>query len=453
MESFDDVFSKVCDYCKDKISSIGYNLWIQVIKPVSFDGDVAVLYVKSIFQKKIITEKYMDLLLKAFEHVVGFSVKIEVKCDDEIESPETEENEEDDPLKIRSFDIPANTDNITIPGEYEYTFGTFIVGPSNKFAHAASLAVAANPSGAYNPLFIYGESGLGKTHLLYAICNEISNNFKDKKIIYVKGEEFTNELIDAIGKESTKQFHDKYRCADILLVDDIQFIGGKESTQEEFFHTFNELYQAGKQIVLTSDRPPKEIKTLEDRLRTRFEWGLLADVQAPDFETRIAIIRRKAELLDIAIPDDVSEYIANRLKNNIRQLEGVVKKLKAYKLLAGTPPSVAIAQSAIKDILNDNQPTSVSIDRVISEVSQTYGVSPADIKSSKRSANISIARQIAIYIVREVLCVPMSNIGEEFGGRDHSTIVYALQQVENKMKKDIKYKETVEDIIKNIRNG
>lgn len=454
MESFDDVFSRVCDYCKDKISSIGYNLWIQVIKPVSFDGDVAVLYVKSIFQKKIITEKYMDLLLKAFEHVVGFSVKIEVKCDDELDSRKSEKIEDINPLNIGSFNIPtSNTDNITVPGEYEYTFSTFIVGSSNKFAHAASLAVAANPSGTYNPLFIYGDSGLGKTHLLYAICNEISNNFKDKKIIYVKGEEFTNELIEAIGKESTKQFHDKYRCADILLVDDIQFIGGKESTQEEFFHTFNELYQAGKQIVLTSDRPPKEIKTLEDRLRTRFEWGLLADVQAPDFETRIAIIRRKAELLDIFIPDDVSEYIANRLKNNIRQLEGVVKKLKAYKLLAGTPPSIAIAQSAIKDILNDNQPISVSIDRVISEVAQTYGISSNDIKSSKRSSNISTARQVAIYIVREVLYVPMSSIGAEFGGRDHSTIVYALQQVENKMKKDIKYKETIQDIIKNIRNG
>ena len=236
-------------------------------------------------------------------------------------------------------------------------------------------------------------------------------------------------------------------------MDDIQFIGGKESTQEEFFHTFEALHQAGKQIVLTSDRPPKEIKTLEDRLRTRFEWGLLADIQPPDFETRIAIIRRKAELMDIQIPDEVAEYIANRLKNNIRQLEGAVKKLKAFKLLAGTPPSILIAQNAIRDILNDNQPVPVTVERIISEVGRTYGVSSADIRSTKRSAQISQARQISIYIVRDITQMSMSSIGEEFGGRDHSTIVYAIQQVEKNMKQDSRYKETVEDIIKNIRDS
>lgn len=454
MESFNDVFAKVCNYCKDNISSIGYNLWIQVIKPVSFDGQKAVLYVKSDFQKKIISEKYMDLLLQAFEQELGFPVTIEIKCDDELDLDlEPKVTSQADSSAINTLDESNNADSSNVPGEYEYTFSTFIVGPSNKFAHAASLAVAANPSGTYNPLFIYGESGLGKTHLLYAICNEISHTFKDKKIIYVKGEEFTNELIDAIAKESTKQFHNKYRCADILLVDDIQFIGGKESTQEEFFHTFNELYQAGKQIVLTSDRPPKEIKTLEDRLRTRFEWGLLADVQPPDFETRIAIIRRKSELLDIEIPEDVAEYLANRLKTNIRQLEGVVKKLKAYKLLAGTPPSIAIAQSAIKDILNDHQPVSVTVDKILSEISKTFGVSAADLKSPKRSSLVSTARKTAIYIIREILSLPLADIGAEFGGRDHSTVVYAIQQVEKNMKADVRYKETVQDMIKNIRDS
>jgi chromosomal replication initiator protein len=226
-------------------------------------------------------------------------------------------------------------------------------------------------------------------------------------------------------------------------VDDIQFIGGKESTQEEFFHTFNALYQAGKQIILTSDRPPKEIKTLEERLRTRFESGLLADVQPPDFETRIAIIRRKAELLDITIPDDVAEYICNRLKNNIRQLEGAVKKIKAYKILAGSPPSIVIAQNAIRDILNDNQPVPVTVERIIAEVGRTYGISPQDIRSNKRSAQISSARQISIYIVREITQMSMSTIGEEFGGRDHSTIVYAIQQVEKNMSNDLRYKETI----------
>jgi len=289
---------------------------------------------------------------------------------------------------------------------------------------------------------------------LYAICNEILKTSPQSNIIYVKGEDFTNELIEAIRSETTKEFHSKYRQAEVLLVDDIQFIGGKESTQEEFFHTFNSLYEAGKQIVLTSDRPPKEIKTLEDRLRTRFEWGLLADVQPPDFETRIAIIRRKAELLDINIPDDVAEYMANKLKTNIRQLEGAVKKLKAYKLLAGTPPSILIAQNAIRDILNDHQPVPVTIERIISEVARTYnGVSPQDIRSSKRSANISSARQVSIYIVREITQMSMSAIGEEFGGRDHSTIVYAIQQVEKNMDVDPRYKELIEDIIKNVRNS
>ena len=235
-------------------------------------------------------------------------------------------------------------------------------------------------------------------------------------------------------------------------MDDIQFIGGKESTQEEFFHTFNALYQDGKQIVLTSDRPPKEIKTLEDRLRTRFEWGLLADIQPPDFETRIAIIRRKAELLGLQIPDEVAEYIANRLKNNIRQLEGAVKKLNAYKQLAGSPPSILIAQNAIRDILNDNQPIPITVERIISEVSRTYGVSAGDIRSSKRSAQVSTARQISMYIVREITQMSMSTIGEEFGGRDHSTVVYAIQQVEKNMKQDSRFKETVDDIIKNIRD-
>ncbi|NMB30560.1 MAG: chromosomal replication initiator protein DnaA, partial [Clostridiales bacterium] len=337
--------------------------------------------------------------------------------------------------------------------EYDYTFDTFIVGSSNDFAYAACQAVAKRQTGAYNPLFIYGPSGLGKTHLLMAISHEIRRNSPETNIIYVNGEAFANEFITAIGNETTSQFHEKYRSTDILLVDDIQFIAGKERTQEEFFYTFNELHQINKQIVLTSDRPPKDIKTLEDRLRTRFEWGLLTDISTPDFETRIAIIRRKAELLEIEIPDDVAQFIANRLKNNIRQLEGAVKKIKALKLLAGTHPSVSMAQNVISDILNDNKPLPVTIDRIITEISRTYNVSPEDIRSTKRSANISTARQISMYVVREITQISLSSIGEEFGGRDHSTVVYAIGQVEKLMKRDVKAKETIEDIIKNIRDN
>lgn len=459
METLNAAFQMVSDMCKNELSKTAHELWIQCIQPVKLEDSTVYLHVKTEFQKGIIEQKYLKLLQKNFEEVLGFDINIKIIFDD----AEASNNNIDHFMEI-SPAAPDEPDNEEIslypreaeqspkPGDYEYTFSTFIVGSSNKFAHAASLAVATNPAAAYNPLFIYGNSGLGKTHLLYAICAEIRKNRPGTNIVYAKGEEFTNELIEAIKEKDTRRFHEKYRKADVLLIDDIQFIGGKESTQEEFFHTFNTIYQAGKQIVLTSDRPPKEIKTLEDRLRSRFEWGLLADIQPPDFETRIAIIRRKAQLLNFDIPDDVSEYISNKLKTNIRQLEGAVKKLKAYSLI-GNPPSIMLAQNAIKDILNDNQPVPVTVERIISETGRTFGVSPQDIRSPKRSAPISLARQVSMFVVREITQMSMSAIGEEFGGRDHTTVVYAIQQVEKTRQKDKKFCETVDDIIKNIRDN
>ncbi|MCI8648611.1 MAG: chromosomal replication initiator protein DnaA [Anaerotruncus sp.] len=445
MESFADLFALVLESCRGKMSEVAFNLWLKDISPIRLDGSVAYLRVNSEFKMNIVREKYTSILKSTFEDTLGFPVEINISCD--MLSPEAPFTATSSAPVQEELDPTGNN------GEYDYTFDTFIVGSSNKFAHAASVAVAANPANAYNPLFIYGASGLGKTHLLHAITADIHKNRPSYNIVYVKGDEFANGIITAIQDHTTPAFREKYRQADVLLVDDIQFIGGKESTQEEFFHTFNTLYESGKQIVLASDRPPKEIKTLEDRLRTRFEWGLLADIQTPDFETRIAIIRRKAQLLDISIPDDVAEYIANRLKTNIRQLEGAVKKMKAYKLLQGTNPSIVIAQNAIRDILNDNQPVPVTVERIIAEVGRTYGISPQDIRSNKRSAQISSARQVAIYIVRDITQMSMATIGEEFGGRDHSTIVYALQQVEKNMNNDLRYKETIEDIIKNIRDS
>ncbi len=452
MESLKEVFSLVDEYCKEKISDVAYIAWISVIEPIRMDDTTVYLSVKSEFQKNIIEGRYLNLLKDAFEEILGFEVSISI---------ESQKSSPDTPITVS--DILPKTQNViatgyTPPkvnyqgGEYDYTFDTFIVGSSNKFAHAASQAVAATPASAYNPLFIYGNSGLGKTHLLNAIVHEIRKDTPGSNIIYVKGDQFTNELIEAISQKTTIEFQQKYRKADVFLIDDIQFIGGKDSTQEEFFHTFNSIYEAGKQIVLTSDRPPKEIKTLEDRLKTRFEWGLIADIQPPDYETRIAIIRRKAQLLDIDLPNDVSEYIANRLKTNIRQLEGVVKKLKAFSLI-GTTPSILVAQNAIRDILNDNQPVPVTVERIISEVSRTFGVSPQDLRSPKRAAQISSARQAAMYIVREITQMSTSAIGEEFGGRDHTTVVYATQQVEKNKETDSKYREIIEDIIKNIRDS
>ena len=437
MESFTEVWNMVSEYCKSRITEIAYSTWISRIEPVTLDfaGGIAVLKVPNELHRQTILHYYNDMIEEAFRQI--FSQEIQVR----LVTPEESEQKEKEKQKEESL----SSEN------YEFTFDTFIVGPSNKFAHAASMAVASKPASLYNPLFIYGNSGLGKTHLLYAIRNEISRKNPDMNIIYIKGDEFTNELIEAIQHGTTADFHQRYRRADVFLVDDIQFIAGKDSTQEEFFHTFNTLYEAKKQIVLTSDRPPKDIATLEERLLTRFEWGLTADIQPPDFETRIAIINRKAELLQIELPDSVTEYIANRLKNNIRQLEGAVKKMKAYHLLNGDPYTINTAQAAISDIINNDQPTPVTVEKIIDEVARTFGTTSEDIRSSKRSANISSARQVAMYVVRDITQMPMTSIGAEFGNRDHSTVVYALQQVEKNISHDSKAKATVEDIIKNIR--
>lgn len=445
MDSTMEMFELIKDYCRQQMPAGPYSLWIKDIVCEKFDHTGAVLAVPTDFRKQIVEAKYFAFLSGAFKEVLGFPVELTIVSEESARTSSLE------PEAILSNEI-IDPSCLSVR-EYDYTFSTFIVGASNKFAHAASLAVATNPASSYNPLFIYGGSGLGKTHLLNAICAEISQNQPDFNIIYVKGEDFTNELITAIKTERTKNFHDKYRQADVLLVDDIQFISGKEMTQEEFFHTFNTLYEANKQIVLTSDRPPKEIKTLEDRLRTRFESGLIADVQPPDYETRVAILRRKAELLDISLPDDVTEYIANRLKTNIRQLEGTVKKIKAFKLLANSPPSVSIAQNAIRDILNDSQPISVTVDRIINEVSRSFEVPVQNIRSMDRTAPVSAARQAAMYIIREVTHLSMSAIGEEFSGRDHSTVVYTVNQTIKIMKNNPHFKNTIEDIIKNIRDS
>jgi len=437
MQSFQDAWGAICEYCKTHISHVAYNVWIAPIEPVDLNGNEATLSIPSSFQKKIIEENYMSLLSKAFEEVFGLKIKIKMSAKEEsdiVPDPPVQKNPE-------------------TAAEYDLTFDTFIVGSSNKFAHAASQAVAANPAGAYNPLFIYGGSGLGKTHLLYAIRKEVEKNNPKINVVYIKGDDFTVGLIEAIRDGKTDSFRKKYRRAEVFLVDDIQFIAGKERTQEEFFHTFNTLYESKKQIVLTSDRPPKEIGTLEERLRTRFESGLLADVQPPDFETRVAIIKRKADLLNATVPDDVSEYISNRLKNNIRQLEGTVIKLIANHRVTGNPISIFTAQDAIRDFLINDKPVPATIEKILEEVARTFAVSVEDLRSVKRSQKISSSRQIAMYIMREVTQITMDLIGKEFGGRDHSTVVYAIRHAEEKIKKDSSLRATIEDIIKNIKNN
>ncbi|MBQ4128633.1 MAG: chromosomal replication initiator protein DnaA [Ruminococcus sp.] len=442
MGSFDEAWQVICDYFQNekKITDVAYKTWMSRIQPVNIDfekGEITLL-VPNDFHRQTLLRCYMPMLNDAYTAVFGTSFETIFIVPDEVEKKEN--------TKFLSDESSADAG-------YEFTFDTFIIGQSNKFAHAACLAVAQNPAGAYNPLFLYGNSGLGKTHLLYAIGNDIKNNYPDKKIIYIKGDDFTNELIESIKLATMSEFRQKFRQADVLLVDDVQFIGGKERTQEEFFHTFNTLYEAKKQIVLTSDRPPKEIKILEDRLRNRFESGLLADIQPPDLETRIAIIKRKSEILGMDLSDDICESIAQKLKTNIRQLEGVVKKLKARFYLTGETPSIATVSEAVSDILNNEAPPELTVEKIIEEVARTFGVEAEDIRSQKsRKANIKKPRQIAIFIVRELTSLSMEAIGKEFGDRHYSTIVYTVQKVEEDMKKDYKIKETIEDIIKNIRN-
>ena len=438
MDSFKDVLEAAQAYCKTQMAEPTYNLYIDGLEPISFeDSSHITLSVRNDFICKIVTDRYLGLLKEAFKSVLGFDVDITLVV------PSTPPHE-----VVLAQQYEANP--ASPQGNYEFTFENFIKGPSNQFAFAAAQAVAANPSGAYNPLFIYGGSGLGKTHLLTAIQTEIKRTHPDFVIMYVTCEQFTNELIAAIRAGSTEDFRMKYRVADLLLVDDIQFIAGKKQTQEEFFHTFNTLYESGRQIVLTSDRPPREMTQLEDRLQTRFEWGLTADIQPPDFETRVAIVKRKAELLNLDLPDDVAEYIANHLKQNIRQLEGAVKKLNAYYMLEGIAPCIGVTTTAIKDTLNDTQPIPVTIEKIINEVARTYNVIPSDIRGKKRSANVSAARQMSMYIIREITGMSMEAIGSEFQ-RDHSTVVYSINTMEKNIGKDRHLKETVDDIMKNIR--
>ena len=434
MDSFAEIWQLVQQELKAQVTEVAYNVWLSPLEFVKFENDTVYLSISE-FKKNIIADKFMNTLTGAFEAILGFKVEIVFMVPGEVKSQEKTESEE-----TSSF-------------EHDYTFDNFITGPSNRFAHAAALNVANNPGITYNPLFIYCHSGLGKTHLLLAIMNEIKQQRPDSKIIYTSGELFTNELIYYIGNHNTYAFHEKYRNCDVLLVDDIQFIAKTETTQEEFFHTFNALKNNGSQIVLTSDRPPKEMMTLEERLRTRFEMGLIADIQPPTLETRMAIVKNKSDVISVELNDEIIKFIADNIKKNIRQLEGAVKKIKAYQDVEGVRPSVALAKRAISDIINDNQPLPVTVDNIINEVARTVDVSAADIRSDKRNSNISHARQVAIYIVDQITGLPLKSIGVEFGNKHHSTIIYALKEIKNKIEKDVSLKSTIDDIIKNINES
>ena len=443
MNSVQDVWNAVYQKISDAYTPTAANTWFAGAQPLAMNSKCFKLQVPSDFQKEIIINRFGDKLTAFLTELVGFSLEVVIYSE--------EEQEQRKRIAERIVDVDDITSHSL--SQDDYTFENFIVGGSNKLAEAACRAVANHTEDSFNPLFIYGGSGLGKTHLLCAIRNSVRAKNPSMKVLYLKGDEFTNEMVEAIsqGVAARKIFREKYRYLDMLLIDDIQFIGGKESTQEEFFHTFNTLYEGKKQIVLTSDRPPKEIKTLEERLRTRFEWGLIADIQPPDIETRIAILNRKAKDLGVDLSSEVADYIAQRLKKNIRQLEGAIKKLKALLILDHVEINIAAAQNAIRDVLSDNVTVPVLIDRVLSEVSSYFGLTAEDLCSKKRTAEIAMARQIAMYAIREMAAVSLTQIGDVFGGRDHTTVMHSIHKVEDEMKVNPHLKSDVDEIMANIK--
>lgn len=450
MTSVSDIYKVVVDNCvaQYKLSETARDMWLGSLVPIKMEGNVLTLSTDTDFKRDTLATLYQPWIEEQLQVVLGVPMKVNIIV---VKSGETAENAVSS--SIATEPAAETVDNTAFDKKITYTFDNFIVGPSNNLAFAAAKAVSKKQHDKYNPLFIYGDSGLGKTHLLSAIQFEMQKNYPGINIIYIPAETFTNEFLHSIQTNTVEVFDEKYRSADALLIDDIQFIAGKEQTEEKFFHIFNELYNQNKVIVLTSDRPAKEIKSISDRLRTRFSSGLIADVKPPEYETRLAIIQRKADLLHFNISEDVIDYIANKLKSNIRQIEGVVTKLNALYMVSQMKPTITVAQNVIKDIVTDHQPIPVTVDKIISEVGKIYNIEPDEMRSQRRTANISQARKVAMYIIQDVTGMPYESIGQEFNGRDHSTVVYAVKSVKEEMERDSGFRSIVEDIIKNVKTN
>ena len=440
-----NLWNKTLDIIKSELSEVSFNTWIKSCEPISISSDTLKISVPNSFTQDILDKRYKDLVVNSIKAVCSKSYKIEfIIMSDNYDKDENKNNQNQASKSIIVNDEMSSTLNP------KYTFNSFVIGNSNRFAHAASLAVAESPAKAYNPLFIYGGVGLGKTHLMHAIGHYILQNNPSAKVVYVSSEKFTNELINAIKDDKNEEFRNKYRNVDILLIDDIQFIAGKERTQEEFFHTFNELHDANKQIILSSDRPPKEIPTLEDRLRSRFEWGLIADIQVPDFETRMAILKKKADVENLNVANDVMGYIATKIKSNIRELEGALIRIIAYSSLTNRAVTVDLATEALKDIISKKQGKHVTIDSIQDIVSSYFNLRVEDLKSQRRTRNIAYPRQIAMYLSRKLTDMSLPKIGEEFGGRDHTTVIHAYEKISGNLKTDDSLQHTINDLTKKV---
>lgn len=437
-----EIWSEVLALIKVELTEVSFNTWLKTINPIAITEDRLILAAPNEFTKGILEGRYLILIKNAVAQVANkeYSIQFIIPGDEiDVDMGQTIEIEDEN----------SNRKSRLNP---KYTFDSFVIGNSNRFAHAASLAVAEAPAQAYNPLFIYGGVGLGKTHLMHAIGHFILEQTSKTKVVYVSSEKFTNELINSIRDDRNNEFRNKYRNVDVLLVDDIQFIAGKESTQEEFFHTFNALHEANKQIIISSDRPPKEIPTLEDRLRSRFEWGLIADIQPPDLETRIAILKKKAKVENINISNEVMLYIATKIQSNIRELEGALIRIVAYSSLTNKEVSVELAEEALKDIISDTKPREITPGLIKQVIAKEYNIKMDDFISRKRTRAIAYPRQIAMYLTRELTDLSLPKIGEEFGGRDHTTVLHAYDKIIVDMDESDRFKGKINDIIKEI-NG
>ena len=445
------IWNETLEILKKEISSQNFATWLKPVNFVGIKNDQVLLEVPNRFIKDWLCDNYLKKIEDVISELGTINYRVNININTEVIKDIPKKEDSVTKNKIDTvFQSKRNSNESINNINRKYTFDSFVSGPSNQFAHAAAMAVANNPATTYNPLFIYGGVGLGKTHIVHAIGNEIINQNKGLKIGYYSSEKFTNELINSLRHAKMDEFRNKFRSIDVLLIDDIQFIAGKKSTQEEFFHTFNALYESHKQIVVTSDKFPKEMPDLEERLRSRFEWGLIADIQAPDVETKQAILKMKADQNNIVLPEDVSFFLSSSVTSNVRELEGYLIRIGAFASLTSTPISLEMAKTILKDIIVE-QNKEITVENIQKIIANHFQIKTSELKSSKRLKNLVLPRQIAMYISRKLTSASYPEIGSKFGGKDHSTIIYAIKKIEKNMIDDLQLRSTIEKLINNIK--